>query len=1051
MVSALEQSIIESLRKAAVLGRFNALDLVSQSSDEGVFSSRLALICEELVEDEAYGWTVRNQERALLLHSLNRNDIRKLLAATNAMVSPNDVFASSLRKVLSGELPDATIDRQVALASLQVGLGVKALAQLHGSMAEAATRLEGETLAAHESSSLNFVLSSQVQLVGRDDELAKLTQFATAAVPGPAIVLSGDAGVGKSALLAAVVRNLRSMADPPLTILIDFDRPQLTTAEPSEIMRDFSRKLTAAAISAKLLDPEEVRILSTVMKNFRKQIRSRVVGNGDRIQSLNSEEQYRVVTSYAFDEFQKVSPKLRAERIVLILDTFEIALAAGPHEVRRILELVDALRTRFGFQGLRAIFAGRGLHGRLSDPVYEAEFALAPKKEWISLSALKPDAAQQMLANLDKETHRFPLETMLERAAEVTQGYPLSLKLIYSSTEGMSQPRVEALLNDLNGSQDFMNELNTQFIQKRILGRIDEPDLKKIAMPGLLLRIISPELIRLVLSGPCKLGKVSQSRAETMYKQLQNTWLIDRPGELFSRHRDDLRRQLVGGIIADHAAQAQALNLAAADFYTTAPKDDEAALKFWNALSPSLRRTEEIYHRALASADSPTVLEPSEARTIKRELGLDLELLPSPWIATIRASSEDFAALTEKQIGELSGGLRERAIEETVNRLLKSDDSEGAARVARLRDPVPEMVDPVPSVVSEAPGTAAAAEGPNLPAMRQGIIIAWSNGEIAEAAEAFRQIVEFGPDKDVCLVAELHDAVVSDGRSTSVGVLAASVHLTWDDADLGSDVPAALAAPYLAARLMLADDQAFSSIRDGLQSSLLVTQALHEPLRAYDLRRLAAWRAMLQTRFGKQPGIDRVEISKDYLSIETLRAACDDDESTKATFLVVDKRTASQISRLKPGQTRRSLIEDIYKSEDQITCLLPVPSQMKERALEMFRGLTPELHTPAAFLLRRIPYEEVLDWVKVVAHRNPLWPQDQQYDGSSRSGRTFPEREALAVVVTSDRLGLLLELLEWMSSRIELAQDLVRIHRRISQRMFFLKADSHRGGVSHGI
>jgi hypothetical protein len=65
-----------------------------------------------------------------------------------------------------------------------------------------------------------------------------------------------------------------------------------------------------------------------------------------------------------------------------------------------------------------------------------------------------------------------------------------------------SAQEVDALIQDLENNPDFSAEFTQAFLYTHILERIDDEEVMHLAHPGLVLRLVTPDLIRLVLAKP---------------------------------------------------------------------------------------------------------------------------------------------------------------------------------------------------------------------------------------------------------------------------------------------------------------------------------------------------------------------------------------------------------------------------------------------------------------------------------------------------------------------------------------------------------------------
>ena len=129
-------------------------------------------------------------------------------------------------------------------------------------------------------------------------------------------------------------------------------------------------------------------------------------------------------------------------------------------------------------------------------------------------------------------------------------------------------------------------ELLQAALYDRVLRRIRDPELRKVAFPGLLLRRLTTDVISEVLAAPCNLDLAKVPAVTLMQK-------ARREGQLFTadpsdadslRHRQDVRSALLPTI--DAAVPA-----------STAREINERAVEYYETREGALDRVEELYHR----------------------------------------------------------------------------------------------------------------------------------------------------------------------------------------------------------------------------------------------------------------------------------------------------------------------------------------------------------------------------------------------------------------------------------------------------------------------
>lgn len=238
------------LLRAAVCGRFDPAALLADC-DETAFldlSGRLAKLCDEVIFEKRFGWRLRAEARRESLAGLSAPvAARALLAATTQLVEENDPFADELRLLLGGRISRKKDGRDERLNAARFALLVPALADRRTRIDSRVEDLRQAIEIEQADMTLNYVMPPGRALLGRRSDLARLEAYAfgeDGSDPRP-IVVSGDGGVGKSALLATLIRNLRRRSGVAV-VLLDFDRPSLAGGDPAEIAREILRGLERA-------------------------------------------------------------------------------------------------------------------------------------------------------------------------------------------------------------------------------------------------------------------------------------------------------------------------------------------------------------------------------------------------------------------------------------------------------------------------------------------------------------------------------------------------------------------------------------------------------------------------------------------------------------------------------------------------------------------------------------------------------------------------------------------------------------------------------------
>ena len=219
---------------------------------------------------------------------------------------------------------------------------------------------------------------------------------------------------------------------------------------------------------------------------------------------------------------------------MVVLDTFEEVQYRGEERAFPLWELLSQVQDRSPF--LRVVVAGR-----------------APVE---SLKLARRQPRQIVLGDLDDGAAAAFLETQgiydpdLQRDCIAAFGrLPLSLKL--ASTLAARTPGGAAALLGPGANGLSLTAASDEVVQAqlygRILDRIADERVRRLAHPGLTLRRINPDLILHVLNEPCGLLIGTMDEATALFAELRReTSLVSvdsADGDLV--HRPDLRRVML--------------------------------------------------------------------------------------------------------------------------------------------------------------------------------------------------------------------------------------------------------------------------------------------------------------------------------------------------------------------------------------------------------------------------------------------------------------------------------------------------------------------------
>ncbi len=437
-------------------------------------------------------------------------------------------------------------------------------------------------------------------LQGRARELDKLHDYVglseqRADAPGPAVppapplVVHGPGGMGKSTLLANFLLDSVHDHTPGFPFAyIDFERPTLSIHEPVTLIAEAARQLA-------IQYPAYQGDLDALSDQCQQVARSQREGQ-ERVTQLHELATTRSVGRSSSQEFQLLCTARETDLIkrvadvlvravaeagqgdaplVLVVDSFEEAQYRGSPVLGRMWAIGIALQNVY--PRLRFVVSGRAPVAHPSRTIASAE---------IDLRELDEQAAVDLLTSngvTDKEVARA--------LADRVGGHPLSLKLA-------ARAAVLAAGNEAGGAGDLIRSLPARredvfrrvdqmlvqgILYDRILNHIADREVRRLAHPGMVLRIITPGIIKDVLAGPCGLRVETLDDARRLFEELARLDLVEHAGADAVRHRGDVR--------------AIMLRLPGSDRTDVMRTVERRAVEYYAAQDGVEARAEEIYHR----------------------------------------------------------------------------------------------------------------------------------------------------------------------------------------------------------------------------------------------------------------------------------------------------------------------------------------------------------------------------------------------------------------------------------------------------------------------
>jgi AAA ATPase-like protein len=504
---------------------------------------------------------------------------------------------------------------------------------------------------------------------GRDAELRRLRDFIAERGdpdnPVPLLAVTGVGGAGKSTVLAELVgshldRIIEGDPTAPVVIVIDFDRVAFRGDSEVELSFEVTRQLGYAA-----------PIASADFSVLRHQTREERRETGDDVSQSSNRYESDSRSRSGFDAEASILVRMHGlenRPVVLVLDTFEewqrdrpnpgLPRSSWNDPENRIAEWILRLNHQMGLRGLRVIVSGRaGVSGM--------DWVAARRP--IRLGSLGRGSAIRVLRDLD--IRRRAASSLVDAVG----GNPLMLRVAARLYAKLTPEERQGFLSTAGETHGKLSqEVRQAVLFDRFLNHIRDKDVRRLAHPGLVLRLVTPDLVRHVLARHCGLGEIDQRTAEGLVDRLSDeVWLVKSTRDGL-RHQPDVRRSMLRMMQADpaHADTVRRIHQEAVDWY--------------QGDSP-----ERLYHALmLETGDRPI----TEVEGISRWQALGAsaaEFRPAVW-AQVRALSG--AELSDEEALHLPVEIWDPWAEKFGAELLSDDQAPRAlevfeARVRRRSDP----------------------------------------------------------------------------------------------------------------------------------------------------------------------------------------------------------------------------------------------------------------------------------------------------------------------------------------------------------------------------
>ncbi len=428
--------------------------------------------------------------------------------------------------------------------------------------------------------------------VNRVSELSQLTAFVYGPPQSAPLFVYGPGGVGKSTLISQFILKRVDPSKTPFAY-IDIDRPAIRPDRPLTLLLDAIEQLKS-----------QIAVDRDAVESLTKEI-GFALRRAEAGRSFESSRGYRGLLS----QFARVFGKRPGDGIaLLVVDTFEEAQFLGSDVVYPLIQFLTEFSQ--AAPNVRVIISGRALpveylsiaFPRMPNipidagvgepsPIDTIPLPIRP----INLAVLGPGPARTLLRRTMKEAELPALaQADLDDVIGIVSRNPMCIRLAARLLKDEGVHKLRTARSEILAR--LRSEKIQAFLYGRILRRIADEDVRKVAYPGLVVRRITADVIREVLAKPCKLDLGGAHTEGSIFEALRGeAALVDYdPSDNSLRHRVDVRRAMLEDL-TDQVGEDVVLAI------------DTAAVAYYSTKSDASSRAEEIYHRLRLRQPTETV------------------------------------------------------------------------------------------------------------------------------------------------------------------------------------------------------------------------------------------------------------------------------------------------------------------------------------------------------------------------------------------------------------------------------------------------------------
>lgn len=397
---------------------------------------------------------------------------------------------------------------------------------------------------------------------GREDVLSQMREYLEAPEGHDVLFIHGPGGIGKSTVLAKFALDAADREDVDAIVYLNLDRPILRPEEPLSLLLDLLSQLAQQFPSAS----DSLAKLSSSVRDLERRL-SYTRSDQSLLESSAPQESD---WDWIVNDIATAIGSLPGERKILVLvDTFEQAQRHGSRVVSEMWRMTNRLMEQA--PRLRIIAAGR---------LEEVQFT----ENRVALEAFERSDVERVLS---KATGAKLPDDLVDEVYQLTGGHPLTVQLAASYVGRVGLEEFDDPVRREQRLSRLREEKRDALLYGRILQQIGDHDVQQIAIPGLVMRRITPGVIREVLAEPCGLD-IKPGEEDDLFNRMATevdlvTLDFSDPDTPALVHRPDVRALMLADLRQDQRAKAEEIDDRAISYYASQPGD--------------YARAEEIYHR----------------------------------------------------------------------------------------------------------------------------------------------------------------------------------------------------------------------------------------------------------------------------------------------------------------------------------------------------------------------------------------------------------------------------------------------------------------------